>query len=198
MGYYYRRSFLSEELNVSVTAAAISQMLRDIGKNRTPIVDYMQHLSGCTKTDMMLIDATSILSYSENLSRVKIGLSKQHTFEPLFSLLYFYSPQNFLPAYYRLFDGNIKDVTMVGTAIKESGYSDMILIADKGFYSESNLQLLEQEKIHYIIPLKRNSNLIDYKRYKSLTQAKAIFFSRDVLFTVTVIRWKTNARFIFL
>jgi hypothetical protein len=136
MGYYYRRSFLSEELNVSVTAAAISQMLRDLGKNRAPIVEYMQHLSGCKKTDMMLIDATSILSCSENLSRVKIGLSKQHTFEPLFNLLYFYSPQNYLPAYYRLFNGNIKDVTMVGTAIKESGYSDTILIADKGFYSD--------------------------------------------------------------
>jgi len=175
MGYYYRRSFLSEELNVSVTPAAISQMLRDLGKNRIPIVDYMQHLSGCKKTDMMLIDATSILSYSENLSRVKIGLSKQHTYEPLFNLLYFYSPQNYLPAYYRLFNGNIKDVTMVSTAIKESGYSDTILIADKGFYSEKNLQLLEQEKIHYIIPLKRSSKLIDYKRYEFLTQSKNNF-----------------------
>ena len=175
MGYYYRRSFLSEELNVSVTSAAISQMLRDLGKDRIPIVDYMQHLSGCKKADMMLIDATSIISYSENLSRVEIGLSKQHTYEPLFNLLYFYSPQNYLPVYYRLFNGNIKDVTMVGTAIKESGYSDTILIADKGFYSESNLQLLEQEKIHYIIPLKRSSKLIDYKRYESLTQSKNNF-----------------------
>ena len=124
---------------------------------------------------MMLIDATSIISYSENLSRVKTGLSKQHTYEPLFNLLYFYSPQNYLPAYYRLFNGNIKDVTMVSTAIKESGYSDTIMIADKGFYSESNLQLLEQEKIRYIIPLKRNSNLIDYKRYEFLTRSKNNF-----------------------
>jgi len=175
MGYYFRKSFLSEELNVSVTPAAISQMLRDIGKNRIPVVDYMQHLSGCKKTDMMLIDATSIVSYSENLSRVKIGFSKQHTYEPLFNLLYFYSPQNYLPAYYRLFNGNIKDVSMVSTAIKESGYSDTILIADKGFYSETNLRLLEQEKINYIIPLKRSSNLIDYKRYESLTKSKNNF-----------------------
>jgi transposase len=197
MGYYYRRSFLSEELNVSVTAASISQMLRDLGKNREPTVDYMKHLSGCKKTDMLLIDATSIISYSENLSRVKTGLSKQHTFEPLFNLLYFYSPQNYLPAYYRLFNGNIKDVTMVSTAIKESGYSDTILIADKGFYSESNLQLLEQEKIHYIIPLKRSSKLIDYKRYESLTQSKNHF-----LFEERVIYWDSypleNKRTVYL
>jgi hypothetical protein len=175
MGYYYRRSFLSEELNVSVTAASISLMLRDLGRDRIPIVDYMQHLSGCSKSDMLLIDATSILSYSENLSRVKIGLSKQQTYEPLFNLLYFYSPQNYLPAYYRLFNGNIKDVTMVSTAIKESGHSDTVLIADKGFYSEKNLRLLEQEKIHYISPLKRSSKLIDYKRYELLAQSKNNF-----------------------
>jgi len=124
---------------------------------------------------MMLIDATSILSWSENLSRVKTGFSKQHTYEPLFNLLYFYSPENYLPAYYRLFNGNIKDVTMVSTAIRESGHNDTILIADKGFFSEKNLQLLEQEKIHYIIPLKRSSNLIDYKRYESLTKSKNNF-----------------------
>jgi hypothetical protein len=175
MGYYYRGSFLSEELNVSVTPAAISQMLRDLGKNRIPMVDYMQHPAGCKKTDMMLIDATSIISYSENLSRVKTGFSKQHTYEPLFNLLYFYLPQNYLPAYYRLFNGNIKDVTMVSTAIKESGYSDTIMIADKGFYSESNLRVLEEEKIQYVIPLKRSSKLIDYKRYGFLAQSKNIF-----------------------
>ena len=160
---------------MSVTPSVISQMLRDIGKNRFPAVEYLQHLLGCKYTDMMLIDATSIISYSENLSRVNIGLSKQHTYEPLFNLLYFYSPKNYLPAFYRLFNGNIKDVTMVSTAIKESGYSDTILISDKGFYSETNLQLLEQEKIRYIIPLKRNSKLIDYKRYESITQSKNIF-----------------------
>jgi len=31
-----------------------------------------------------------------------------------------------------------------------------------------------------------------------LRKAKTIFFSRDVLFTVTVIRWKTTAQFISL
>jgi len=175
MGYHYRKSFLGEELNVSVTPAAISLMLKDVGKDRKPVTDYMKHLSGGTCSDMMLIDATSIISYSEHLSRVEIGLSKQHTYEPLFNLLYFYSPQNYLPAYYRLFNGNIKDVTMISTVIKESGYHDTIVIADKGFYSENNLRLLEQEKLRYIIPLRRSSKLIEYNRYESLTHSKNLF-----------------------
>jgi hypothetical protein len=67
---------------------------------------------------MMLLDATSIISCSENLSKVNIGLGKQHNYEPLFNLLYFYSPESYLPSYYRLFNGDIKDVTMMSTAIK--------------------------------------------------------------------------------
>lgn len=173
MGYYYRKSYLSETLNVSVTPHAVSRMLKDIGKDRKPISDYMQQLSG--HEGLMLIDATSIISYSENLSKVNIGLSKRHNYEPLFNLLYFYSPGSYLPAYYRLFNGNIKDVSMISTAIKETGYKDAIIIADKGFYSESNLQILEQENLHYIIPLKRNSSLIDYNRYKTLTHSKNNF-----------------------
>ena len=170
MGYYFRKSYLSEELNVSVTPVAISQMLKDIGKDRIPAANYMKKLSGGNQQNLMLIDATSIISYSENLSKVNIGLSKQHNYEPLFNLLYFYSPESYLPAYYRLFNGNIKDVTMLSTAIKESGYKDTVIIADKGFYSDNNIKLLEGENIQYIIPLRRNSKLIDYKRYEHLTQ----------------------------
>ncbi|MDR1896171.1 MAG: transposase [Prevotellaceae bacterium] len=175
MGYYYKKSYLSEELDISVTPSAISSMLKDIGVNRIPMTDYMNELSGNKNQSMTLIDATSIISYSENLSKVNIGFSKQHNYEPLFNLLYFYSPESYLPSCYRLFNGNIKDVTMMSTAIKESGYKNTVIIADKGFYSENNLDLLEQEKLQYIIPLKRNSKLIDYKRYEHLTQSKNHF-----------------------
>ena len=40
MGYYYRKSFLSEELNVSVTPSSISLMLKDIGKDRISVLNY--------------------------------------------------------------------------------------------------------------------------------------------------------------
>jgi len=42
------------------------------------------------------------------------------------------------------------------------GSEYVILIGDKGFYSVSNEKELHSEKIHYILPLKRNSSLIDY------------------------------------
>lgn len=195
MDYYYKKSFLSEQLNVSVSAKAISQLIRDLGSNRKPLTDYMKHVAGNEK--FILMDATSIVSYSDNLTKVCIGLSKDKNYEPIFNLLYFYSPNNYRPAYYRLFNGNIKDVKMLATTISESNFKDVIIIADKGFFSEDNLLILEKEKLNYIVPLRRNSTLIDYTKYENLTKSKYHF-----LFEKRVIYYDSyklpNGRFIYL
>jgi len=181
MHYYYTKSFLSEQLNISVNAKAISQLIRELGADRKPLADYMKYLAGDEK--FVLIDATSIVSYSDNLTRVHTGLSKNKSYEPIFNLLYFYSPNNYLPAYYRLFNGNIKDVKMLTTTIKESKFKDAIIIGDKGFFSEENLNYLEGETLQYIVPLRRNSTLIDYKKYENLTKSNDHFlFEKRVIY----------------
>ncbi|MGH2612347.1 MAG: IS1634 family transposase [Rhabdochlamydiaceae bacterium] len=180
--YYFKRSFLSEQFEIKVTSKIMSDLLRKLGINRTPIIEYMKSFFG---EGVVLIDATSIISYSRNLSRVYTNLSKKGTYEPLFNLLYFYSPSTYLPAYYRLFNGNIKDVKMISIAIKESEYKNALVIADKGFYSDENLEILEQEDLKYIIPLKRNSTLINNDSLKGLTQSPNVFLfeNRPIYFT---------------
>ena len=174
MSFYYKRSFISEDIDVAVSSLDISTLLKDLGSNRIPIVNYFKSLSG--SDNLILMDATSIVSYSENITKVEVGLTKDNTFGPIFNLLYFYNPDNYLPAYYRLFDGNIKDVTMVNTALQESGYKNTIAIGDKGFYSENNIKLLEKEGIKFIIPLRRNSTLIKYNRFKKMPTSSSHFF----------------------
>lgn len=181
MHYYYSKSFLSEQFNITVSANEISQLIRDLGSDRKPLADFMKHLAG--DENFILMDATSIVSYSNNLTKVCTGLSKNKNYEPLFNLLYFYSPHSYLPAYYRLFTGNIKDVKMLSTAIKESKYKEAIIIADKGFFSEENLVNLEKEGLHYIVPLRRNSTLIKYNKYKNLTKSNCHFlFENRVIY----------------
>jgi len=181
MGYYYTKSFLSEQFDITVNAKTISQLIRELGGDRKPLGDYMTYIAGDEK--FILIDATSIVSYSNSLTRVSVGLSKNKSYEPIFNLLYFYSPHSYLPAYYRLFNGNIKDVKMLTTTIKESKYKDAVIIADKGFFSEENLTHLENENLHYIVPLRRNSTLIDYKKYENLTKSNSHFlFEKRVIY----------------
>ncbi len=51
--------------------------------------------------------------------------------------------------------------------MKESGIEHGVVIGDKGFYSDENIRLLKREGLDYIIPLRRNSRLIDYTPIKS-------------------------------
>ena len=84
MHYYYCKSFLSEQLNITVSANEISHLIRDLGSDRKPLTDFMKHLA--INENFILMDATSIISYSNNLTKVCTGLSKNKNYEPLFNL----------------------------------------------------------------------------------------------------------------
>lgn len=181
MGYYFKKSYLSETFDINLNAKAISLLVRQLGDDRKPVTDYMKQIAGDEK--FLLIDATSMVSYSNNLTKVDMGLSKNKQYEPIFNLLYLYSPNTYLPAYYRIFNGNIKDVTMLSMTLKESNYKNAIIVGDKGFFSEENLKELEEQALKYIVPLRRNSSLIDYEKYADLTKRASHFlFENRVIY----------------
>jgi hypothetical protein len=173
MEWYYQKSFFSVEHPTDISSKLISELLRDLGVDRTPITNYMTHKTPLNK--LVLMDATSMVSYSQNLSQVSLSLSKNDVYEPIFNLLYIYSPDMFMPVYYRIFNGNIKDVKMMGLAIKECPYNNTVIVADKGFYYEQNLITLEDESLQYIIPLRRNSTLIKTELYEQMPKTNSYF-----------------------
>lgn len=65
--------------------------------------------------------------------------------------------------FYRVVPGNIRDVSAMSQTIKESGVTKCTIIGDKGFYSKTNAEILENEGLFYIMPLKRNHSLIPYE-----------------------------------
>ena len=58
-------------------------------------------------------------------------------------------------------------------SLQESGVKDATIIIDKGFASNSNIEALEKEALKFIVPLPRNSSLIDYQKIK--TGDKSLF-----------------------
>jgi transposase len=114
----------------------------------------------------ILFDGTDIVSYSENIGINKPGKSKKGTYDSLINLMFIFSVEKQLPIYYRILPGNIKDVKSFRLCLDESGIKDAIVIADKGFYSEQNIKLLLEQQLLFIIPLRRDSKLIDYEPAK--------------------------------
>ena len=86
--------------------------------------------------------------------------------------MYIYSKKREEPVYYRILPGNIRDVKSLSLTIRDSGVEKVMVIADKGFYSEDNVKELINQGLNFIIPLRRNSGLI---KYEGLSQSKDVF-----------------------
>ena len=90
--------------------------------------------------------------------------SKKGTYDSLTNLMFAFSVDMQIPLYYRILPGNIKDIKAFKLSLEELDIEDASIIADKGFYSQDNVKALLEEGLRFIIPLKRNSSLIDYRK----------------------------------
>lgn len=165
MGFYYQDSWLSEEYKeASLSKNSIHQILESTGREREAIVEFLRSFnSGC---ENLLIDITHIFSSSGGMFLAEKGYNREFDFSPQVNLLFIFSYDQRLPIFYRILPGNVRDVSTLKVSIEESGVRDVVIIGDKGFYSDSNRELLNREGLRYILPLKRNNSLIDYEILK--------------------------------
>ncbi|MDR2743004.1 MAG: transposase, partial [Treponema sp.] len=101
-------------------------------------------------------------SASEHLEVNAKGYNGSFDFGKQLRLMYLFSAKMRLPVYYRLLGGNIVDVAAMALCVKEMGVSDVVYIADKGFYSTDNVAMLEAQNLKYIMPVSRNNPAINY------------------------------------
>lgn len=174
MPFFYRHSYMSVIFSsVSLTEKKISVLLRDLGNSRDNIVRYFRRF--IKEEDHVIIDATNIFSKSEKILYSKLGYNNKKIYIPQVNLLFIFSSDLRMPVYYRLTPGDIREVRAFRLSLEESGISNAVLIADKGFYSKDNIQLIEKEGLKYIIPLKRNSQLIDYSPLQKVENRDGYF-----------------------
>lgn len=181
-GTYHARDFASEELFAgSLSDKAVTAVLRTVGDNREKVVGWMKKLLGDLPEEgrnFVMMDSTNSRTLSEHLNINAVGYSPDFTFEKQVRLMYLFSSKLKQPVYYRMINGNITDVKSMALCVKEFGENDVVYIADKGFFSTNNIEMLDNEKLQYIIPLRRNNPLIDYSVLQQSEFKKNInFFS---------------------
>ena len=156
----YRNSYLSEMYgSLSLSGASISTFLKGFGKNRTAIVDFLKEF--IASDEYVLFDGTSIVSNSMCMNINREGYNSHRRFDPQINLMMAFSASKHMPGYYRVIPGNIRDVVAFKQSVMESGIENMTVIADKGFGSQSNFDLLDENDLKYIVPLRRNNGMID-------------------------------------
>ena len=161
MSFYFQHSYLSEQYsNVDLSAKKLSVFLKELGYKRDKITDFFKEFK--TANDCILFDGTDFCSESKKMDLCEMGKSKKGIYQPLINTMFVFSIGLQLPIYYRLLPGNIKDVKAFKLCLQESGVENATIIADKGFYSKTNIERLDKESLSYIIPLRRDNSLIDY------------------------------------
>ncbi len=138
-----------------------SQILNRIGGLHEKMLAYMKRF--IREGEYILMDATNIFSNSKQISLARKGYNNNLMFDTQFNLLYIYAANSRMPVYYKLLPGNIREVSAFKNSLLEAGLSGAVIVADKGFYSRKNVELLIEEGLSFILPLKRNNTLIDYQ-----------------------------------
>ena len=192
----YEKSYLSERFpELPLSSASLSGFLRTVGSKREKIARFMdQMIDG---SEHILFDGTNIITKSENLEINRLGYNSHRQFDPQINLLYAFSCEQKKPVYYRIVPGNVRDVSSFKNAVAESGIKDVTVIADKGFGSQANFELLESSQIKYIVPLRRNNGHFNREKLKAGDKGK---FDGHFLFQKRVIWYyeykDQNARYI--
>jgi transposase len=164
---YHSHDFCSEHWATrSMSDKIISENLKYFGENREKTVAWMRNLLSDVpenEQNFVLMDSTHSITVSNHLAINEKGYNPDFDFDKQVRLMYLFSAQMKQPVYYRLINGNITDVKSMSLCIKEMNVRDKVtFIADKGFFSIENVELLEKEKLSYIIPIQRNNSLIDF------------------------------------
>ena len=158
-------SFIDDTINADMNDRLIGRLLRELGTERGIITAFLSNF--VTRGEYLAVDLTHVFSLSENVVSSMTGYNSKRDFAPQVNLLYLFNLTRSMPAYFRTVVGSISSVSSLSRSIKESGAKDVVLVGDKGFYSANNIEELEKEGVHYILPLKRDSALIDYNIARS-------------------------------
>jgi transposase len=162
---HYQTSYLSDIItDAKVSPRTLGNMLHTLGQQRQLITKFLSKY--IAQEESIAVDLTHIFSLSENVISATLGRNSQQEYTPQINLFLLFSMDRMKPIFYRLVPGSIRDVSSLLLSMEESSVKDIILVGDKGFYSDDNIKELGLKKIRYILPLKRNSLLIDYSPMK--------------------------------
>ena len=158
IAHRYESSWASRFLpGLSLSSASITRMLDIVGNDRRACAAFMRDTMG--PAPYILIDGSGAVSHSAGIARALSGHSKVHGYIPQVNQMYIVSAseKGITPVFYRNVAGNVPDVTAFKLTVEDAGIENAIVVADAGFASGNNFDMLLDSKLDYIVPLKRNT-----------------------------------------
>ncbi|NBK24941.1 MAG: hypothetical protein EOM68_23310 [Spirochaetia bacterium] len=158
---HYATSIMSSIFpGLPISPASLTRLLDRLGQDRGNIRKFMLSMPR-DESRFMTVDGHRLLSASRTLENAEVGYDSKLRYKSQINLLYIFSLGDGVgrPEYYMQFAGNIPDVTAFEALLREAGINeeDCIFITDKGFGSKGNFDLVDENTLHYMAPLKRGN-----------------------------------------
>lgn len=93
---------------------------------------------------------------------VEFGHSKEGSTKSIFNYSVAYDKDNKLPLFYEAYAGSVVDISQLKCMVDKSksyGYQRVGFILDRGYFSQSNLNYLDENKYDFCIMMKGKKNL---------------------------------------
>jgi transposase len=153
----YCEDWLSENewLDVSsMSSQRISELLCSFGEaDRNEF--YRAWYRRISENEYIALDTTSISSYSQNRSECEYGYNRDGDDLPQTNHCMLFGEKSKLPIYQTSYSGSLGDVsTLECTTAKFQamfGENDAVFIMDKGFYSKTNVDMLLDKGIRFLV-----------------------------------------------
>lgn len=144
-----------------VSKNALTDLLEGLGRYHEDMRAFFQDL--CEDDgSYMAIDLSHVFSDSINIPWLERGHNGQRVWHDQLTLVLLWSLSHHRPGYLRLLPGSIPSAPTIKQTLVESGLKNVVLVADKGFYSKPNVEALEAQDVDYVLAVPRDKLGVPY------------------------------------
>ena len=154
----WEKLHVSREIETHLSPNTLTDILRETGSDTGAQMDLFQSL--ITGSKKLAFDLSSIFSRSENLNIVAKGHNADHIYLPQINMALAFDLDQYRPVFLKPLEGSVRDVKSLGKVLGEIHF-DGILVLDRGFSSQDLAEIMRM-KMKFIVPLRRNQEMIDY------------------------------------
>lgn len=169
LSFRYQTSYASRlwpEAHLSKNS--LTKLLERLGREWDSQRNFFEEIS--RSESHMAIDLTQVFSKSQNISWLEKGYNAQGLHHDQLQLLLLWGIETHLPGFLKILPGTFSSARNLMSAVWESRLKNVIVVGDKGFFSEDNVRDLEEYETHYALSLKRDLSFLQHpaaSRYRN-------------------------------
>lgn len=148
--------------DIDFSSVGLSRLSEALGRSQTCRHRFFQKwIAACGKPEAIILDTTSMSTYSDNLDEAEWGYNRAGESLPQVNFSLAIDAVGHLPLTYRVNFGSIPDVaTLQATSefLREYGLERITYSADKGFWSNANAAAMIGDGMQFVMGVPQTTN----------------------------------------